>query len=57
MSFRSLPVVLEQAGRKIEYVFAASLRLMKDHFLAQKTSLATVGGDGNAYPAMIAAAG
>jgi hypothetical protein len=53
--FPSLPAVLEQAGRKIEHVFAASLCLMKDHFLAQKTSLATAGSDGNAYPAMIAA--
>jgi hypothetical protein len=53
--FRSLPAVLEQAGRKIERIFAADLCLMKDHFLAQKSSLAKVGSDGTAYTAMIAA--
>jgi hypothetical protein len=53
--FPSLPAVLEQAGRNMEQVFAASLCLMKDNFLAQKTSLATMGSDGSAYPAIIAA--
>jgi hypothetical protein len=53
--FPSLPAVLEQAGHKMDQVFAASLCLMKDHFLTQKTSLATAVIDGDAYPKMIAA--
>ena len=53
--FPSLPVVLEQAGRKMEQVYAASLGLMKNHFLAEKISLATGISDGDVYPAMIAA--
>jgi len=52
--FPSLPGVLEQAGRQMDQVFAASLCAVKDRFLAQKDSLATARSAGNAYPAMIA---
>src|SRR5580658_8090336 len=53
--FPSLPTILEQAGRKMEKVFATSLCLMKDHFLALKTLLAKAGSGGECFAAMIAA--
>jgi len=52
--FPSLPAVLEQAGRQMDQVFAASLWVMKDRFLARKASLAKARSAVNAYPAMIA---